>query len=155
MRNSKLAFFGLGALVACIAFILGHITTDITTAQNAPTVFDEIQVRSLRVVDDTGNTVIRFKAGIDGGLVSVYDKNGKVGVGLGISDNDEAGGIVQVFSKNGKGTVVLAIDENGGRVNLRGNLGKGGVGLSVDSADGSGVVGVHTLDGTGHYFRRW
>lgn len=198
-RNSKLAFFGFGALVACVAFILGHIMTDITTAQKAPMVFDEIQVQSLRVVDGTGNTVIRLKAGSNGGMVAVYDKKGKTGAGLSVDKDgggaldvfnkngeivasvssyknnnggqvyvkdkngklsvflgtDENGGDVKIADKNGKLSVFLGTNENGGSVNVYGNLGKGGIGLSVDSADGSGVVGVHALDGTGRYFRRW
>lgn len=160
MRNSKLAFFGFGALVACIAFILGHITTDITTAQNTPTVFDEIQVRNLHVVDGIGNTVLRLKTGPNGGVVGVYDKNGKTCVGLSV--NKDGGGALDIFNKdgeivatvssykndgqvyvndkNGKLGVILGTDENGGSVRIANKNGKLNLSLHTDENGGSVAV---------------
>lgn len=115
----------------------------------------------LRVYDGAGKSIILLAQGTDGGMVHVFDKEGKnSSASLGISANagvvqasDEAGGhsflqggAVSIYGKEGKPGVVLI---EGGAISVYGKEGKPGVTLNTDVNGGNvsvanknGILGV-------------
>ena len=88
---------------------------------------------------------VRHQSGpvLQGGLVAVNDKEGKVSAGLRV---DEHGGRVDVFGKDEKSATWLGIDdENGGMVGVRGMDGKLKASVSAD-VDG-GLVSAFGKNG--------
>ena len=187
----KVTYMGVGALIAFAAYLLGNVNDNINAQpQDQLPIIDKIVVRQLEVVDANGNTVavlgkrdlplgmadilrvydgtgksiILLAQGTDGGMVHVFDKEGKnSSASLGIHANagvvqaiDEAGsksvlhgGAVVVQSKDGETGVVLNTDVNGGNVSIAGKNGKSGVLLNTDInggniavADKNGILGV-------------
>ena len=109
----------------------------------------------LRVYDGAGKSIILLAQGPDGGMVHVFDKEGKnSSASLGISANagvvqaiDEAGsravlqgGAVVVHGKDGKSGVVLDTDVNGGKVSVFSKNGKTGTGLGVGKNGGQMAI---------------
>lgn len=164
---SKVAYMGLGALIALLGFILGGIDNSIKAQSD--TAVDKIAVRELHIVDGFGNTVavlgkqhlpnttVIFRVyntagtavlhlGHDsvGGVINVYGKEGKSAAGLGI---DLDGGNLGVSGKKGKLGAILGVYPNGGRVEVYGRKGKGGAGLSITNM-GDGIIG--TIDKLGN-----
>lgn len=177
----------VGAFIAFAAYLLGNVNNSINAQPQAQLpVIDKIVVRQLEVVDANGNTIavlgkrdlplgmadilrvydgtgksiILLAQGPDGGMVHVFDKEGKnSSASLGISANagivqaiDEAGsksilhgGAVVVQSKQGKNGVLLNTDVNGGNVLVASKNDKSGVVLDI-SADG-GYVNVANKNG--------
>lgn len=182
----KVTYMGVGVLIAFTAYLLGNVNNNIN-AQPQPQlpVIDKIVVRQLEVVDANGNTIavlgkrdlplgmadilrvydgagksiIVLAQGPDGGIVHVFDKEGKnSGASLGTSAD---GGVVSVSGKEGgqsflQGGVVRVYDKEGGSSLLQGGVvsvhhkeSKSGVVLNTDVnggniavADKNGIFGV-------------
>ena len=73
--RQKLVYTALGGGLMLIGMLLTTITP--LTAQKD--VFGDITCSSLTVVDKEGNAVIDLKSNENGGVVEVYDKDGKDG----------------------------------------------------------------------------
>ena len=175
----KATYMCVGALIAFAAYLLGNVNDNIN-AQSQPQlpVIDKIVVRQLEVVDTNGNTIavlgkrdlplgmadilrvydgagksiIVLAQGTDGGMVHVFDKEGKnSSASLGISANagfvqalDEAGGksvlqggVVGVYHREGKSGVLLNTDVNGGNITVADKNGIFGVVLDISSDGGA------------------
>ena len=103
----KLGYMALGVGLLAVGIIIGQWgTPDIEAQSNG--VFDEITCRGLSVVDENGSGV------------AVYDKQGKVMVGL---NNLEQGNAVVVFDKQGRNAVGLGADKTGNGIGIYGATG--------------------------------
>ena len=179
-KLAKTTYMCVGALIAFAAYLLGNVNDSINAQPQAQLpVIDKMVVRQLEVVDANGNTIavlgkrdlplgmadilrvydgagksiILLAQGTDGGMVHVFDKEGKnSSASLGISANagvvqaiDETGsrsvlqgGVVGVYHREGKSGVFLNTDVNGGNVSVVDKNGNLGVVLDI-STDGGDI----------------
>ncbi len=104
----KLVYAGFGCLFGSLYTIMGMLASPVTAQRDK---FDEIECRSLTVVDADGKTRVNLTTDEYGGVVYAFGKDGKLGAELSV---DERGGVVSVAGKDGKSVVVLHISELGG-----------------------------------------
>ena len=129
--RQKLAYTALGGGLMLIGMLLTTITP--LTAQKD--VFGDITCSSLTVVDKEGNAVIDLKSNENGGVVEVYDKDGKDGTAkVRLNTNIYGDGVVGLFAKEGFRWILLHLDEHGGVVEV---LGKDGMAVLSNTKSGS------------------
>ena len=150
---SRLGLFVLGICIGVIvSFFMVESKIDEATAQESSSltvlddlmvkrlVVDHIIVRTLAVVDNADNQVIRIESSAAGGRITVTDKDAKSSAMLGIVSN---GGVVAIKGKDGKSGVSLMKFLDGGAVKVHDKAGNNMIELIVTS-DGGNVTLRHT-----------
>ena len=148
--KQKLAYITLGGVLVFIGQLLPTILGGRATAQNEkmPIEFETVTCRSLKIVDDSGQTVLRLEkmphtnggysviqlfndagkavcqiiATPNGGSFAVNANNGDGYAYLGIHRMSESG-VVKVSDETGLGSASMFVDDSGGTVNVSDKVG--------------------------------
>ena len=120
----RLAHIALGGVLVATGLIIGLSFS----SQATPTgEFDVIECKGLRIVDDTGNTMIRFSSFPVGGFVEEsvnrYNDEGSSS-GLPTSLAPTLGGEITIFGNDEKAKVVLRVNTDGGQLKVWSNDGR-------------------------------
>ena len=132
-KLAKATYMCVGAFIAFAAYLLGNVDNSINAQPQAQLpIIDKIVVRQLEVVDANGNTIaVLGKRDLPLGMADilrVYDGTGKSIIVLAQGTD---GGMVHVFDKDGKnssaslgiyadGGIVAAHGKEGGQSSLHG-----------------------------------
>jgi len=103
VRTLKRIVYGFGCL------LVAGIVVGATSLQTVP---DLIQAKSFRVVNDEGKASVLISADEDGGMVGIFNKNGKPVVSM-YAKADGCGGL-NLSKKDGKSVVLISADADGG-----------------------------------------
>lgn len=104
-----------GCFGAFITMLVGLFIPVGVVAQSRSTdaVFHTIQCKGIEVVDESGETRVRIRSGLFGGLVTVRGKEGKGVAELSVG---EYGGTVWLEGNNGEPSAAIRSTDHGGEV---------------------------------------
>lgn len=111
------------AVLACgfLGGWLGRFATDLPRAEAQGNANRDLEVRSIRVVDDQRKTFLHI-------------------------DSNKFGGFARFFNEQGKVTVALGCDATGGSIQLNGHNGGERAYLGVADRNGGGLLHFHSAD---------
>ena len=104
-----------GCFGALITMLVGLFIPVGVVAQSQPTdaVFHTIQCKGIEVVDESGETRVRIRSSLFGGLVTVRGKEGK---GLAELSVSRYGGTVWLEGNNGEPSAAVRSTDHGGEI---------------------------------------
>ena len=132
----------LGAVIMLIGLAVGAIVSPPLVAQRNG-VFDEIQCRGLRVVDENGNPAISLRSTESLNTVAVFDKQGKVAVGLASMEEVNT---VTVSDKQGEVAIdlsALSVTEPVNSIGIRDAAGNEAIRMSAIDSSNSNHIGIY------------
>jgi len=115
--------------------VLGTVLIFVTmgaTKQNKT--FNEIEVKSIKVVNDNGRTVTHIHSDKTGGVLAMANSKGGMVFGIAAS---EYGGDLFFYNSDGNSVIMLTADELGGSLDILTSESKSGVQLGISEAGGS------------------
>ncbi len=116
MKSKEVLYAVIGGCFgAFITMLVGLFIPVGVVAQSQPTdaVFHTIQCKGIEVVDENGETLVRIRSGLFGGIVTVRGKEGKGVAELSVG---EYGGTVWLEGNNGEPSAVIRSTDHGGEV---------------------------------------
>ena len=113
--RQKMGYMALGGLLVLGGHVLPGLTVPKATAQGGleSADFDAVTVRSLSVLDDTGQVRAVMDVDPDGGMIVLYGNDGEARATM---DVNPEGGTVHVFASNGPAGAQMTAREHGGEV---------------------------------------
>lgn len=75
------------SILAALVFYVFLVNNDV---ESKDTIYEEIKVKNLIVVDSQGREAVRLTTNINGGAIHFFDKAGKNPIGLSIDDSGYA-----------------------------------------------------------------
>ena len=104
---------------------------------------EEIRAKSISIMDNAGQEVVRLWANKNGGIVSVFKNTGTYVAGMGATDT---GGLISVRNKDGTFVAgVSTTEDGGGMVGVSNKAGAPGAFIAIYKDDG--LIEVYNKQG--------
>lgn len=121
----------LAILVFYVFLVDGNVESQVV-------IQEEIKARSIVIVNDAGQGVIKLLANENGGVVAIGNNSGNLVASIGTSGYS---GVVSLSNKDGNAAVYMGADENGGLIGIINKYNVSVAGIRV-TEDDSGIIGV-------------